>query len=246
MKNRQHNSLNTPPYCLGSADCKHCAIRDTMLFCSIDSENLDHLFEPVDNLRYPVKSQIYTQGEQGNDIFSIRHGLIKLVQDQPDGSQRIVRLLGAKDVFGIEALLSEPYHHTAIVLQELSVCRIPVVSLVQLKAKNSSLNERVMECWDRHLSLCDQWLTTLVSGSIKVRLINFLLALKKLNENNSGALQLINYEDIASIIGSSRETVTRIIAELKISGVIQKGATSKEINFNSDTLKDLRKKKGSA
>jgi len=244
--NRQNNSLNTPPCRLGNTDCKHCAIRDAMLFCSVNSESFDHIFEPIDNLKYPAKSQIYTQGEQGHDIFSIRHGLIKLVQHQPDGNQRIVRLLGAKDTFGIEALLSKPYHHTAIVLQELSVCRIPLVSFIQLEAENPSLNNRVMLSLDSHLNLCDQWLTTMASGSTKVRLINFLLAFKKINKNNAGALQLISYKDIASIIGTSRETVTRIMTEFKLSGVIQKGVAAKEINFNSDTLKDLRKKKGSA
>jgi CRP-like cAMP-binding protein len=49
---------------------------------------------------------------------------------------------------------------------------------------------------------------------------------------NSGALQLIFYEDIASIIGTSGETVTRVMAELKISGVIQKRGKNKSFKLS--------------
>jgi len=212
-----------------------------MLFCSINVENFDHIFEPVDNLRYTAKAQIYTQGEQGREIYSIRNGLVKLVQFEPNGNQRIVRLLGAKDVFGLESLLSEPYHQTAIVLQELSICRIPISSLTQLEDATPSLNDHVMQCWGHHLSRSEQWLTQLSVGSVKTRVINFLLMLKAINRHHNETLKLISYEDIASIICSSRETVTRIMVELKVSGLIHKGETAKEIYFDDDVLKNAIK-----
>lgn len=212
-----------------------------MLFCSIHLEGLEHLFEPIDSLRYAPKAQVYTQGEQGESLYSIRSGLVKLVQTEADGNERIVRLIGPKHVFGLESIVSAPYHQTAIVLQELSVCRIPSIDLSQLINEDPSLNDKIMQCWEHHLSLSEQWLTELSLGSVKNRVINFLLMFKSLHEHQSGPLQLISYEDIASIIGSSRETVTRVMAELRVKQLIHRGETAKEVSFDDEALRNAIK-----
>jgi len=210
-----------------------------MLFSDIDVNTVDHIIEPIDNLRYSAKAHVYTQGKQGDVVYSIRNGLVKLVQSEANGAERTVRILGASDVMGLEALVAEPYRQTAIVLEELSVCRIPLETLAQLEDRNPLLNNHLMMCWDRHLELSEQWITKLSSGPVKIKLINFLLMLIDLNEHKKGALQLINHGDIASIIGTSRETVSRIMVDLREEGIIHKGSTSREITFDKDKLKSL-------
>ena len=239
MTNRLSRSLCTQPAWVGRADCKHCVIRYMMLFSALDIENFDHILEPITNLGFAAKAKVYGIGDEGEAIYSIRKGLIKLEQYFPDGSTRIVRLLGPGSVIGLESQVTKTYQHTAIALQELDVCRIPVTSLIQLEKENSLLNQHVMQHWERHLSLADQWIIKLSSGIIRNRVINFLLMLWDYCGNSSGNLKLLNYDDIAAIIGTSRETVTRTIAELKASDIIQKGSSPKEIRCDIEKLRKL-------
>jgi CRP/FNR family transcriptional regulator, anaerobic regulatory protein len=239
MTNKQNRSLCTQPEWVGRADCKHCAIRYMMLFSDIDIENFDHILEPITNLGFASKAKVYGIGDEGKAIYSIRKGLIKLEQYLPDGTTRIVRLLGPGSIMGLETQVSNTYQHTAIALQELDVCRIPVASLVQLERENPVLSQHVMEHWERHLNLADQWIIKLSSGIIRKRVINFLLMIWDYCGNGRDTLKLLNYDDIAAITGTSRETVTRTIAELKASDVIQKGDSSKEIRCDIEKLQEL-------
>ena len=222
MTKPRTRALCTDPEWLGRSDCRNCGIRHMMLFSGLQDNDFDHILEPIDNFRYPEKTQLYSPGIQDNKIYSIRRGIIKLVQSQPDGSLRIVRLLGQGAIVGIEALLDKPYRHTAIALQELDVCRINTATLKQLETEKAWLNEKVMAHWELHLSIADRWISELSTGSVRSRTLKLLGFLLELNGKETGTIRFFGYEDMASMLGTSRETFSRIVAELKDEGVISK------------------------
>ena len=226
MTKQRVPALCTNPEWLGRSDCRNCGIRHMMLFSGFDDSDFDHILEPIDNLRYAERTQLYAQGEQNNKVYSIRRGVIKLIQTQTDGSLRIVRLLGPGAIVGIEALLDKPYRHTAIALKELDVCRISIATLKQLELEKPWLNEKVMAHWEQHLSIADRWISELSSGSMRSRILKLFSFLIELNDDNSDTIHLFGYEDMASIIGTSRETFSRILGELKNEGLISKTADS--------------------
>jgi CRP-like cAMP-binding protein len=238
--NNEHNlSLCAKPEWIGRADCKHCAIRQMMLFSSLDASDFDQVLEPIDNLRFGPKACIYTQGEESNSIYSIRNGLVKLIQSLPDGTQRIVRLLGPGAVTGLEALVGETYHHTLLVCQEVDICRIPVETMMQLEKEHPKFNEQVMKHWEQHLNLADRWIIELSSGPIRNRVIRFLLMLLEIRSVKNNTVRLLSYDDMAAIIDTSRETFNRIIADLKANGVVKKGESPKELECDVEGLKSL-------
>ena len=75
-------------------------------------------------------------------MLTIRSGLVKLTQILPDGTQRIVRLQGATDILGLEALLDQTYQHTATALQPTEVCRIPVETVRGLSRNDPNSTTR--------------------------------------------------------------------------------------------------------
>lgn len=82
-------------------------------------------------------------------MFTLRGGLVKLVQNLPGGTQRIVRLLCQGTVAGLEVMLDAHYEHTAITLQPTPVCRIPVDVINSLGANSTRLDWRLIERWHR-------------------------------------------------------------------------------------------------
>lgn len=232
MTKRRSGVLCTDPEWLGRSDCKHCGIRHAMLFSGLKDSDFDHILEPIDNLRYEGMSLLYNQGDKDNKIYSIRRGFIKLVQTQSDGSLRIVRLLGPGALVGLEALLNKPYRHTVIALNELDVCRIYASTLQHLEKEKPWLNEKIMAHWEQHLSFADRWISELSSGTVRTRALSLFSFLLELNGEDSNTIHFFGYEDMASMIGTSRETFSRIVGELKNEGVLRKTKDSQTYHFS--------------
>ena len=233
MTTPRTRTLCTDPQWLGRADCKHCGIRHMMMFSGLKDSDFSHILEPIDNFRYAEKAMLYSQGAQDDKVYSIRSGLVKLIQTEPDGAIRIVRLLGPGALIGIEALLNKAYRHTVIALQELNVCRIHTVTLKQLEADKPWLNEKVMAHWEQNLTFADRWISELSSGTMRSRVLRLFDFLMELQGDESNTVRFFGYEDMAMMIGTSRETFSRIIGDLKDEGLLSKTEDSQVYRLSS-------------
>ncbi|HEB81744.1 MAG TPA: Crp/Fnr family transcriptional regulator [Gammaproteobacteria bacterium] len=202
----------------GNADCLHCAIRSSALFSGLTADDFENLHEPVGQVTLAPGSVIYREGDKGKYLFTVRSGLVKLVQNLPDGSQRIVRLAATTDVLGLEILVSETYAHEAIVLHEAQLCRYPRDEVNTLSQHNPVLHKDLMARWQRALDEADLWLTRLTTGPAKKRVANLLL---RLADPETSECYLFGREDVGSILNITIETASRIIAEFKREGVIE-------------------------
>jgi CRP-like cAMP-binding protein len=208
------------PEWLGRSDCRKCAIRRTMTFSGLEDEDFDRLVDPIDNLRFPAGRIFYNQGDEGNAVYSIRHGLVKLTQTMTDGSERIVRLLGPGTLIGLEVLLDQSHRHTVTALCETEGCRITANTVKKLGMEKFWLDEKLMSHWEQHLVFADRWISELSSGTARQRVLYLLKLLVELIGDENNTVRFFGYEDMASIIGTSRETFSRIIGDLKNEGIL--------------------------
>lgn len=201
----------------GQAECLDCGIRDLVLFADLQENDFHLIHQPIDDLRFDVAAVMYHAGEQGNAVYTIRSGLVKLVQYLPDGSQRIVRLLRQGDLAGLEVLLGQPYQHTAVVLQPVQSCRIPRQVVETLSTATPRIHQQLMKRWQRSLSEADAWLTELSTGTARARVARLLLRLVGNDPNRT--CMLFSREDMGAMLGITTETASRIIAEFKRGGI---------------------------
>jgi CRP-like cAMP-binding protein len=202
----------------GEADCKICRLRDTVLFAGLDEQNFEHIHKPIEQTSLEPGAVLYRAGDRASHLFTIRSGLVKLVQYLPDGTQRIVRLLRTSDVTGMEALLSESYQHDAIIMQSTEVCVLPVDVVKQLSRENGRLHEELMKRWQRALEEADLWITQLSTGPAKQRVARLLERL--ICDPKTHECQLFNREDMGAMLGITTETASRTIADFKRSGIL--------------------------
>jgi CRP/FNR family transcriptional regulator len=197
----------------GEADCLSCTLRNSVLFAGLDEGDFDQIHQPIDLYNLPPGSTLYRAGDEGDRMYTIRSGIIKLVQYLPDGTQRIVRLVRTTDVTGLEALLDQPYQHDAVVLQATQACSLPVGVVKALSKTNPALHQELLNRWYRALTEADAWLTELSTGSAKQRVARLLLRLVR--DEQSSECELFSREDMGAMLGITTETTSRTIAEFK-------------------------------
>ena len=149
--------------------------------------------------------------------------MVKLLHIATDGSSRILRLLGPGSVIGLELLDgADSYHHSAITIDKVDMCRIPVSTVRQLEKQHPELYEHVAQQLQDQLDLADKWIVTLGTGAAKQRVAHLLLILDEFFAEKNGSFILLGREDMAAMIGVAVETVSRIIADFKRQNILYK------------------------
>lgn len=206
----------------GTAECRSCGIRDLVLFADLTEPDFKLVHLPIDELVFQSGSNLYDAGEDGRALFTIRSGLIKLVQYLPDGTQRIVRLLRRGAIAGLEVLVGSAYEHSAVVLQEAAVCRIPREVVDRLNRETPRLHRQLMQRWHQSLRQADEWLTELSTGSARERLARLFLQLA--GDAPDRPVRVFGREDLGAMLGITTETASRTVAEFKRNGLITESA----------------------
>jgi len=200
----------------GVERCRHCAIRHLVLFADLEYQDFDRIHHPIDDIEYEPGKSIYMQGEDIAFVFTIRSGLVKLVQTLPDGTGRIVRLLSKGDLAGLETLNRQVTDHQAIALDNVQVCRIPRSVVESLRRDTPRLHDTLLQRWQKALSSADNWITRMSTGPAKLRVARLLLYLDTGSEGES--FYLPTREDMGAMLGVTPESVSKVTAEFRRKG----------------------------
>lgn len=190
-----------------------------VLFSGLTEAELDAVLQPIDNLHAPAQATLYQHDLAATHLYTVRSGLVKLSVDLPNGAQRIVRILRAGDVAGMEALLGGHYRHHAVVVRDADVCRIPVEVIRQLDQTNPSVHRALLERWQRAVDQADNFIAALSTGSAEARLARLLLGMAC--DPDIHTAFLLSREDMGALLGVTTETASRAMAEFKRRGLVQ-------------------------
>ncbi len=225
---------------IGREYCENCH------FCKLFTTELSdyddaNALQPVDHFLYPSGSVIYNNHTHRKFIYTIRHGMVKLTNNAHNGGSRIVRLLGPGDAIGLELLDgNNGYHHTAVAVDNVDVCRIPVSTIKKTIAERPSVYTQISHQLQTQLDLADQWIVALGTGTARQRVAHLLLLLDGFFADKNGAFNLINREDMAAVIGTTVETVSRMIAEFKRQNILCKYKSKNSLyTCNSSMLRAI-------
>lgn len=196
----------------GTSDCQACGVRDLVLFADLNEDDFSLIHEPIDDMEFVAGRIIYSEGEKAIGVFTLRHGMVKLVRTTADGRERIVRVLKTGDIVGIEALATGHYDSEAVALSDTKVCRIPLQVLHKLSTHSPRLHARLMQKWQQALKGADDWLADLNFGTARQRVAKFVLKMRHLDEPSQSTL--FAREDMGAMMDLKLETVSREISGL--------------------------------
>jgi CRP/FNR family transcriptional regulator len=208
----------TNPEWIGRAKCAACDVRRFVLFSGLTDRDLDAILQPIDNLHIPQNATLYEQNAAAPSVYTLRHGLLKLKVDLPNGGQRIVRLVRPGDVAGMETLVGERYHHTAIALRDADVCRIPREVVMQLDRTHPAVHQALIERWQHSVDQAEQCIVSLSTGTAEARMARLLIML---GCSGTQPEAMPSREDMGALLGITTETASRIMAEFKRRGLVR-------------------------
>ena len=206
-------------------DCLHCKARFKSIFCDLDAEMLLKLeMNKTCNL-FKRGQFIFHEGTYPRGLFCINMGKIKIVQSGETGKEQIIRFSKEGDVIGYGSLLSgEKYSCSAIALEDSSVCYISKSFFLNLVSHNTELATKMAILLANDLRKAEQKLTGLAQKTVRERTAEAILFLKEIfgYENDNITVNIrISREEFANLIGTARETATRLLSEFKDDGIVE-------------------------
>lgn len=211
-------AIHTDSAWRGTSDCRHCCIRDRGLFADLHDEDFELIHAPIDDLSFTAGQPVVRRGETATSLYTLRSGMVKLVRNSLDGRQRIVRVLRAGDVVGLEALMGPTYDADAVALSTVQVCRLPLQVIQRLNRETPRLHQRLLEKWHRSLKEADDWLAELNFGNARQRVAGLILKMR--SGPDSAVTTLFSREDMGAMLDLKLETVSRTLSAFEREGLI--------------------------
>lgn len=175
--------------------------------------------------QYYQKGQlIYQEGSQAMGLFCIHQGKIKLARAAGDNKEQIVHLLREGEMVGYRALVAGTrYSHSAIALEDCVVCFMPRPDFSRLVQTNHQFSMALMRLLAQALGLAEERMLHLAYKPVRERLAGGLLLVQQTYHRESDALPFriaLGREDLAALVGTAKETVSRLLSEFKDAGMI--------------------------
>lgn len=207
-------------------DCLTCPVREEHLFCNLPSAALQKLNEIKSTAVYPKSAMLFIEGQQPRGVFVLCAGKVKLSTSSKEGKTIITKLSDAGDVLGLNATVSNrPYEVTAEMVEPGQANFIPRDSFLQFLREHGEVAVRVAEQLSRNYYTAYEEIKTLgLTSSPGEKFAKLLLSWSsdsKDSSNGSPVRLTLTHEEIAEMIGTTRETVSRLFAEFKKKQLVQ-------------------------
>ena len=176
---------------------------------------------------YPRGAVVFHEGNIARGIYILSSGRAKVSISSADGKKLIMRIASGGDVLGLYAgLTGKPFETTAEMLEGGRVDFIPRQDLLNLIGRQSNPGFDLLEVFSRQFSeLVDHTRMLLLSESALEKLARLIMRWSRdFGEQTQDGIRvqiLLTQEEIAQIIGASRETVTRLFSTLKRDQIIR-------------------------
>jgi CRP/FNR family cyclic AMP-dependent transcriptional regulator len=176
---------------------------------------------------YPRNAILFNEGHVSRGVYVLCTGSAKISISSADGKKLIMRLAKPGDVLGLYAgLTGRPYEATAEMLEPSRVSFVSRQNLLERVASQEGFGLGLVRVFSEQFSeFVDHARLLMLSGSTTEKLARLILKwARDFGEQTAGGIRLkilLTQEEIAQIIGASRETVTRLISALKRQQIIR-------------------------
>lgn len=208
------------------ARCCECGIIKDTVFSGLNRSQLDRLDQAMRSALYPKGAVIFFEGDMPRGIYCLCSGRVKLLRSSEDGKATIVRIADPGDILGaVPILANKPHDVTAEALEPCLLKHMAKDDFLRFLKENNAISLRLAEKLSCELYRA---YARVVDMGCKVAAMTRLARLLHELSNTHGEKSargirikvLLSQEEIAQLIGTSRETASRLLAELARSGII--------------------------
>jgi CRP/FNR family cyclic AMP-dependent transcriptional regulator len=198
-------------------DCVVCPVREEHLFCNLSVPVVQKLNDIKSTATYPKSAVLFIEGQRPRGVFILCTGKAKLSTSSSEGKTIITKISEAGDVLGLNAVVSNrPYEVTAEMIEPGQANFISRDALLQFFKENGEVALRVAEQLSRNYYVAHEEIRTLgLTTSPAEKFAKLLLAWDAARSGDNQIRLTLTHEEIAEMIGTTRETVSRLFSDFK-------------------------------
>ncbi len=200
-------------------------LRSVPIFSELSDQDIASLARLANRRKCPKDSVVFFENEEGDFFFTILEGRIKVTILGDDGREVILSLLGPGDFFGEMALLDqEPRSATAIAVEDTELLSLHRTDFQTVLADNRSITTGLIKVLTGRLRRANHQISTLALLDVYGRVARVIVDMareegRRLKDGRI-AFRRATHQEIANRIGTTRETVTRMLKDLERQGLI--------------------------
>ncbi|HUW65631.1 MAG TPA: Crp/Fnr family transcriptional regulator [Spirochaetia bacterium] len=216
-------------------------LRHIPIFAGLDQEELAEIAKLVIERRYGKRRIIFMEGEPGEAVFFLKSGRIKIAKTTPDGREHILHYIQPGEVFAEVVLFGDQtYPASAEVMEDSLIGLVRNRDMEALLIKSPSIGVALLKLMARRLREAQAKINSLAHQDSYRRMTGMLLDLARTYgvQAEKGTCIDINLtnQELANLIGTTRETANRILNDFRRSGVL-------EVDRQKITITDEKKLK---
>lgn len=197
------------------------SLRAIPLFGRVSETDLEELATHLIERRFPKNATVVEEGLPGDYMYVIREGRAKVTKASEDGREKIMNFLEAGAFFGDMALLGDETRSASVkTLEESTLLALSRRDFIDLLRQSPDLALSVIEELANRLRETNEQARSLSFQGVEERTRNLFERIAR-EDDSTGGLRMtpaLTHQQIADMVGTSRETVTRAIKQLKGSG----------------------------
>lgn len=192
-------------------------LSETDLFQDLTQRDLDQIERSTAMSTCQRGRVFFTPGETGEVLFILKSGRVNLYRMTPEGKKLVTATVEAGTVFGEMSLIAQGmFDSFAEAAEDCTLCVMSRSDVERLLREHPDVAMRLLELLARRLHDTEERLSDVAYKSVPAR-----IALTLLRLTPDGEAVRLSHQDIAEMVGTYRETATRILNEMRADGLIE-------------------------
>jgi CRP-like cAMP-binding protein len=188
------------------------------IFQGIEPTAVEALSSALEPVEFPRAHVIFAEGEPGDRLYIVVSGKVKIGRRSADGRENLLAVFGPSDMFGELSIFDPgPRTSTATTVTEVRAVTMDRAALHEWIGKRPEIADQLLRVIARRLRRTNNMLADLIFTDVPGRVAKALLQLaQRFGSQESGMLRVthdLTQEEIAQLVGASRETVNKALAD---------------------------------
>ena len=211
---------NTPYGFKAAENCAQCGMKKDNFFCRLS----DRAMRDWDRIKhvnsFPEGALLFMEGEEARGIYILCQGRVKLLTTNSEGKTFILKIAQPGHVFGLNSIVTgRPHEVTVETMQPCQFAYVSKEDFLRFIKDNGDACLRVVQQLGQECHSAYEVIRSLgLASSVSEKLAKFLVGWSAEGRETEGAVRVklaLTHEELAQLIGCSRESVTRTLSDFK-------------------------------
>lgn len=196
--------------------------KEIPLFSGLSDADHGLLLQVAVRRTHPRNTLIIAEGDPGEHLFLLRRGRAKVFLGDSDGREVILTILSAGDFIGEMALIDDkPCSASVMTLEESEFVSVNKTEFRRVLGSSPSMAVNLLKALSQRMRESDQQIESLALKDVQARVEQVLQQIAEPEGSERVVPARITHRDIASMVGATRERVTRIFQHLEETGFVR-------------------------